>query len=207
MAKRDISLKKRGIKSKKERVTYLVIAEGRNKTETLYLSNFQEQGKGYYIRFVRAGSKTDAESLYKTLLAKWKELGLSAASGDKGFIVIDIDNDPKKADKVNTLIEQSKNEAITFVVSNPVFEIWFLLHHRYTSKFYKDGDAVIRDLKCFIPDYEKSKDCFTYCSDKLLDAIKNCERLNKHYEGEKWPSVNCNPRTDMGTMMKTIADL
>jgi hypothetical protein len=52
MTKRDISLKKRGTKAKKERVTYLIVAEGRNKTETMYLSHFQEQGKDYYIRFV-----------------------------------------------------------------------------------------------------------------------------------------------------------
>ncbi len=52
----------------------------------MYLSHFQEQGKDYYIRFVKAGNKADAESLYKTLTAKWKELGLSAASGDKGLI-------------------------------------------------------------------------------------------------------------------------
>ena len=90
MTKRDISLKKRGTKAKKERVTYLVVAEGRNKTETLYLSHFQEQGKDYYLRFVKAGNKTDAESLYKTLIAKWKELGLSYASGDRGFVVLDM---------------------------------------------------------------------------------------------------------------------
>jgi hypothetical protein len=204
MANRDILLKKRGIKSKKERVTFLVIAEGRNKTETLYLSNFQEQGKGYYIRFVKAGSKTDAEALYKTLLAKWKELGLSTSSGDKGFIVLDIDNDAKKADKVMALIKENKNEAICFIVSNPVFEIWLLLHHRYTSKVYKDGDAVIKDLKRFIPDYEKNKDCYPYCKDKLKDAIKNCERLDRHYEEEKWPSVNCNPRTDLGLLVRIL---
>ncbi len=123
MTKRDISLKKRGTRNKKERATYLVVAEGRNKTETLYLSHFQVQGKDYYLRFVKAGSKTDAESLYKTLMAKWKELGLSQASGDKGFIVLDIDNDPQKAEKVLSLIQANRNEAISFIVSNPVFEV------------------------------------------------------------------------------------
>ncbi len=202
MANRDILLKKRGIKSKKERVTFLVIAEGRNKTETLYLSNFQEQGKGYYIRFVKAGSKTDAEALYKTLLAKWKELGLSTSSGDKGFIVIDIDNDSKKSDKVMTLIKENKNEAISFIISNPTFEIWLLLHFKYTTKFYENGNQVIKDLKKYIENYEKNHDCYEECKDKIQYAVLNAEKLTTHYESMKWPSTECNPRTDMYELVK-----
>ena len=33
--------------------------EGKNKTEVLYLSHFQDQGKSYSIRFVKAGYKTE----------------------------------------------------------------------------------------------------------------------------------------------------
>ncbi|WP_026523093.1 RloB family protein [Butyrivibrio sp. VCB2001] len=204
MAKRDISLKRRGTKSKKERVTYLVIAEGRNKTETLYLSNFQEQGKEYYIRFVKAGSKTDAEALYKTLLAKWRELGLSASSGDKGFIVLDIDNDKKKADKVMALINKNVNGAISFIVSNPVFEIWLLLHFKYTTKFYENGNQVVKDLKKYIENYEKNLDCYEICKDKLDNAVLNAEKLVANYEGMVWPSIECNPRTDMVDFIKCL---
>lgn len=204
MIKRDISLKKRGTKAKKERVTYLIVAEGRNKTETMYLSHFQEQGKDYYIRFVKAGNKTDAESLYKTLTAKWKELGLSAASGDKGFVVLDIDNDSNKAEKVISLIKENKNEAISFIVSNPVFEIWFLLHYRFTTKFYADGDAVIKDLKKYIPNYEKNFDSYELCKDKLSVALENVNKLTQRYEGVNWPSKDCNPRTDVANLIRII---
>ena len=204
MTKRDISLKKRGTKAKKERVTYLIVAEGRNKTEMLYLSHFQEQGKDYYIRFVKAGNKTDAESLYKTLTAKWKELGLSAASGDKVFVVLDIDNDSNKAEKVISLIKENKNEAISFIVSNPVFEIWFLLHYRFTTKFYADGDAVIKDLKKYIPNYEKNFDSYELCKDKLSVALENVNKLTQRYEGVNWPSKDCNPRIDVANLIRII---
>lgn len=83
MPKREIVIKKRGVNSRKIKPVYLIIAEGRNKTETLYFSNYQKQGSPYSIRFVKAGSRTDAESLYLALEAKWKELGLSSDNGDR----------------------------------------------------------------------------------------------------------------------------
>ena len=157
MPKREIVIKKRGVNSRKIKPVYLIIAEGRNKTETLYFSNYQKQGSPYSIRFVKAGSRTDAESLYLALEAKWKELGLSSDNGDRGYVVIDIDNDAAKASKVRELQKRNKVGDIRFIVSNPDFEIWFLLHFRYTTKAYSDGDAVIADLKSIFPIMRKTR--------------------------------------------------
>ena len=105
MARREISIKKRGTNRRKLKPVYLIIAEGKNKTEVLYLSHFQDQGKSYSIRFVKAGYKTDVDSLYNVLIAKWEELDLSAKKGDLGFVILDIDNDQLKAQKVSTLVQ------------------------------------------------------------------------------------------------------
>lgn len=204
MVKRNIRLKKRGKSNRRIKPVYLVIAEGRNKTETQYLSHFQEQGKYYCIHFVKAGNNTDAESLYKTLVAKWNELGLSEKNGDRGFIILDIDNDPLKSDKVTYLMHSNENQAISFVVSNPTFEVWLLSHFKYTTKFFADGNAVISELRKNIPDYEKNKDVFSICEDKISDALKNADRLSDYYEDAAWPSVDCNPRTDMGELIKIL---
>ena len=64
---------------------------------------FQDQEKNYSIRFVKAGYKTDADSLYNALIDKWEELDLSEKKGDRGFVILDIDNDPLKAQKVSVL--------------------------------------------------------------------------------------------------------
>lgn len=204
MPKREIGIKKRGSANRKAKPVYLIIAEGKNKTETLYFSNYQEQGRSYSIRFVKAGSKTDAESLYKALSAKWKEMDLSEDNGDRGFIVLDIDNDPLKAEKITELIQSNANRAICFVASNPTFEIWFLLHFRYTTKEYPNGDAVIDDLKKYIPDYEKNKDVFGLSHDKLLDALRNADKLAAYHDGKAWPSADCNPRTDAARLVAIL---
>ncbi|MCR5417133.1 MAG: RloB family protein [Pseudobutyrivibrio sp.] len=203
---RRLEVKKRGNKKRRQKVVYLIIAEGRNKTETLYLSNFQEQSRNFIIRFVKAGSNTDAESLYKTMLKKWKELGLDAGEGDRGFIVLDMDNDKLKAEKIIELNNKKSNSAISFITSNPAFEIWFLLHFKYTTKFYRDCDSVISDLKKYIPNYDKNVDCFPVCEDMTQKAIKNAEKLGTFFSNEIWPSVECNPRTDVMELVKLLME-
>ena len=201
MGKRDFSVKKRGVTTRKDKPVYLIITEGKNKTETLYLSNFQEQGRPYSIRFVKAGSRTDVEYLYQAILDRWNELGLSGENEDRAFVIIDIDNDPIKARKVCELIQSNQNERIDFIVSNPTFEFWILLHFKYSTKAFLNGEAVITELKKYIPDYKKNMDCYLKCGDKIEEALKNYNKLEKHYSDLKWPSVECNPRTDMGELM------
>ncbi len=93
-----------------------------------------------------------------------------------------------------------------FIVSNPSFEIWLLLHFKYTTKHCADGNAVINELKRYIPDYEKNRDCFLACADRIQEAISNSAKLEQYFEGCFWPSVECNPRTDMGALKMFLFD-
>ncbi len=204
MARREIGIKKRGTNRRKLKPVYLIITEGKNKTEVMYLSHFQDQEKSYSIRFVKAGYKTDADSLYKALIDKWDELDLSAKKGDRGFVVLDIDNDSLKAKKVSDLAKGNTNTAVRFIVSNPTFEVWFLLHFKYSTKVFKDGNAVIKELRRFIPNYEKNRDCYEDCKDRMKTAVDNSIILSEYYSDSEWPSVECNPRTDMGILVACL---
>lgn len=204
MTKRRFEIKERGNKRRRKKPVYLIIAEGRNKTEKLYFSNFQCQDKTYSIRFINAGSNTDAESLYMKMVSKWNELELEENIGDKGFIVLDIDNDGCKAIKVYELIQNNKYPSIRFIVSNPTFEVWFLLHFKYTTKHFSDGDAVIKELEKYIPNYNKGKDYYSVLEGKMQKAIDNSNMLNKNYEELRWPSIKCNPRTDVGGLFEIL---
>ena len=204
MARREIGIKNRGTSRRKLKPVYLIITEGKNKTEVLYLSHFQNQEKNYSIRFVKAGYKTDADSLYYTLIAKWEELDLSMKNGDLGFIILDIDNDPLKAQKVSAIVQSNKNKAVRFVVSNPTFEVWLLLHFKYSTKQYKDGNAVIKELRRYLPTYKKNRDCFEDCKGKMKDAVEYSTKLTEYYADSEWPSIECNPRTDMGDLISCL---
>jgi len=204
MTRREIGIKKRGTSRRKLKPVYLIIAEGKNKTEVLYLSHFQDQEKSYSIRFVKAGYKTDADSLYNALIDKWKKLDLSAKNGDLGFVILDIDNDPLKAQKISALAQNNTNTEVSFVVSNPTFEVWLLMHFKYTTKQYKDGNTVIKELRRYLPNYEKNRDCFEDCKDKIKEAVKNSITIAEYYADNEWPSIECNPRTDMGYLVECL---
>ena len=197
MGERKIEIKRRHPGVRKPKPVLLIITEGKNKTETLYFSHFQEQGRDYSVKFIKAGTKTDAQSLYEKVLGKWDELELSIENGDRCFIVLDIDNDSRKADKVIELIRKNNNDAIQFVVSNPTFEIWYLLHFEYTTKRFADGRAVIKELIKHLPQYEKNIDVYNVLEDKQSVAIENAGKLEKYFADNKWPSTDCNPRTDV----------
>ena len=204
MTRREIGIKKRGTSRRKLKPVYLIIAEGKNKTEVLYLSHFQDQEKSYSIRFVKAGYKTDADSLYNALIDKWKKLDLSAKNGDLGFVILDTDNDPLKAQKISALAQNNTNTEVSFVVSNPTFEVWLLMHFKYTTKQYKDGNTVIKELRRYLPNYEKNRDCFEDCKDKIKEAVKNSITIAEYYADNEWPSIECNPRTDMGYLIECL---
>ncbi len=207
MTNRKIEHKKRDVRTRREKAVYLIVAEGTNKTETLYFSNFQSQGKSYRIIFVSAGHSTDAESLYEALKKKWKELDLRSDRGDKGFVVVDGDNDQDKLKKIAEMVRKNKNDNIKFIVSNPGFEVWFLMHFGYSSKFYKDCDTLIDALKKKVPKYEKNFDIYPEIKDLTEEAIKNSKKLEDGYSDIAWPSIDCNPRTDVWNMVSILKGL
>ena len=52
-----------------------------------------------------------------------------------------------------------KNAKITVIETHPCLEFWYLLHFKpYSAKTYTNCHEVIRELKKYIPDYEKSND-------------------------------------------------
>ena len=206
MKNRRLKTKDRGTKNRKKKAVYLIVTEGKNKTEKTYFVKFIGRDKQYNIHFVNAGYNTDAESLLKRITNEWDKQELDSDLGDKGFIVLDIDNDEFKANKIRELIADNNNEAIQFVVSNPSFEIWFLEHFKYTAKFFADGKAVIAELEKYIDNYDKGTDYYSMLEPKTKDALKNVTKLTDTYNGRMWPSVDCNPRTDVNELVEILID-
>ena len=52
----------------------------------------------------------------------------------------------------------AKDERVLICDSMPSIEFWFLIHYMNTSKYFKDVNDIIRVLKKFIPNYEKTED-------------------------------------------------
>lgn len=195
--KREFKKKKRNSANRNPKPVILIIAEGKNVTETVYFNSFQNQHSRYSIRILSVGHETDPQNMLMRIEDFWKKQELKAENGDRAFVVLDLDCDDKKADLIKKLSQKSTNTR--FIVSNPCFEVWFLLHFRYSTHSYLNSNEVIADLKSYIPNYEKTTDISCKIINNIDIAIDNAFKLKSYYDSleRKWPSNDCNPRTDV----------
>lgn len=85
------------------------------------------------------------------------------AGYDYVLCLIDMDVIEGDHDKMTHYrVLQKKYPEIFFVESSPCTEYWFLMHYMpgASSKEYADYDAVARELKKHIPNYEKTETFF-----------------------------------------------
>ncbi len=86
--------------------------------------------------------------------------------------------------------QQTTYRKVVFIESDPCTEFWFLLHfiQQPTSKKYSSGDAVITELKKYIPNYTKTE--------KYLQKVKIFSYLETH--GNLKNAINLSKKlTDM----------
>ena len=85
----------------------------------------------------------------------WQSEKCDAEFGDLVYCVFDTDTDPIKQREIDEAIRQAGRSNVEIVLSNPCFEVWFILHFGYTSKQFQSNEEVLRELRKNIPDYEK----------------------------------------------------
>lgn len=204
--------KDRDEKNRREKIKILIVAEGKNnQTEKNYFNSFRKPNGKYDLLARGTGGSTDPLHMKEKFEEWWKNEELSSSNGDLGFIVLDLDCnkvDKTKASTIKSLSRQlGKN--VSFIVSNPCFEVWFLLHFRYSTRSFISSDEAINELHKYIPGYVKKKNVSNDLADKLKTALDNAERLNNRYDSENldWPSDKCNPRTDVPTIIHTLRDI
>lgn len=204
---RIFSKKDRNKITRKQKPLILIIAEGKNVTESQYFESFQRQHSGFNIKVLTPGNITDPAGMQRKTLQYWKDKGLDEKQGDAAFIVLDLDCSSEKAQRIKKLAERS---IITkFIVSNPCFEVWFLLHFRYFTHAYASSTEAIKDLKKFIPGYEKNTDVAPIIADNLGTAMENAKRLKDYFDeiSAEWPSENRNPYSDVPIIINIFNNL
>ena len=89
---------------------------------------------------------------------------------DLTFIFIDGDN-PDRYQQIKEL--QSKlPKDINIIATNPTFELWFLNHFKRMGKPSNDKQ-ILKELKRYIPAYEKNLDVFSLVNKHIDKAIAN----------------------------------
>lgn len=177
---RKVGQKKRGKVSRKTKKIILVGAEGKNQTERKYFKAFNQVQSEYKI-MAGKGNNTDPVGVVEDLLKSAKQEELDLKDGDMLACFIDVDFKKGRDQELRAAMKLARQNNISVFLSNPCFEIWYLLHFRYSTKLYGSNEEVIKELGSYISDYSKSKDVYDVIENKIDQALLNTKRLESYH--------------------------
>lgn len=177
---RKVDQKKRGKVSRKTKKIILIGAEGKNQTERKYFKAFN-QVQSEYKKMAGKGNNTDPVGVVEDLLKSAKQEELDLKDGDMLACFIDVDFKKGRDQELRAAMKLARQNNISVFLSNPCFEIWYLLHFRYSTKLYGSNEEVIKELDSYISDYSKSKDVYDLIENKIDQALLNTKRLESYH--------------------------
>lgn len=214
----------------------VVVCEGKE-TEVDYFEGFNSRYMRVDVRVANKNSRgknkakaTDPESLVKKANnIKNNDFDINKKDGDRVWCVFDVDINYNNSNAVQSKIDEiqkakkisDKNE-IKLGISNPCFELWYLLHYEYTTANLKNYDDVKKRLNKYINSYEKNISIYSELKQYVDNAIKNGKKLKKYHEdlGAKLPNiekdnykavvkdlVESNPYTNIGDLIEYMESL
>lgn len=191
---------------------YAVVVDG--ETEFWYIQMLKRNE-----RLVLVDLKPEIPQLKKLSEQNDIVIGLSK-DYDKVYWIIDFDVVNKetreaKKGKASALQEFKRyydnivnnyDNIVIVIINNPCFEYWLLLHFEPTSRFYPSYKDLVKQLKKYLPDYDKSQtyytkqngDIYLRLFKRLPTAITNAKRL-KEFDFE-------NPTTGVSQMYVLLED-
>ena len=185
----------------------LIVCEGK-KTEPLYLNRLR-----ILHRLSSANIQVlSADGTDPINIVAFTERQLQRGIYDKAFCVFDRNghaNYDSALQRISASADGKKGklEAIT---SWPCFEVWLLLHFRYSAAaFQRSGrhsscDKVIRELKAYLPLYEKgSQSIYDELLPRQADAMRHADRLEK----ENLITNSSNPSTRLHYLVSYLQSL
>lgn len=170
--------RKSGFRKVKE--TLLLVVEGQ--TEKIYFNQMRSVLRLSNVSVEpKLSPKNDPFNILETAIKEMKE-----ANYQHVWCIFDLDTFTNNPQKYNDIVNKARKKNIFIADSRPCFEIWFLLHYRYSTASYDSSQKVIQELKSFISDYCKKQDwiqkknIYKILEPKLVSAIGNSKKLEEY---------------------------
>jgi len=197
--------RQRGKRTRSVKRIVLIGTEGKNRTEESYFKNFNQIQNQFIVKF-SSGNSTDAMGIVEDIRTSRDNKG-NFQHDDLAFAVFDADLWRTQGNQIQEALHYAKRQNIEVILSNPCFEVWFVLHFEDGRAPYDSSDQVIDRLKQNVPDYEKSKDMFDILRGNMEKAISRAEQLRRYHEDNNTlkPSEQ-NPMTDVDRLVKLLCD-
>lgn len=180
----------------------LVVCEG-EKTEKIYIKAKAADLRVHARVKVIGGDEvgTDPIGIVKAAAAAAKEAEDSRQPHAAVWAVFDRDEHLSVA----AALDCARANGVRVAFSNPCFELWLLLHFRYSSG-QKTRDEALRELKRCIPGYTKAMNVYRVVKDKEMHAWANAQRLRKHHQ-DSGGEYGRNPWTDVDGLVDELNTL
>lgn len=199
---------KRNRGQRKPRKLILIVVEGQE-TEYNYFNDLKAELRLPQIK-IKIDSSCGGDPCQVVEKANYYRNQMTSKP-DEVFCVFDYDN---KLEKYKQAIKKAQDygfeESITSI---PCFEIWLLLHFQYTSRSFQNCSEVETQLQRELvnassvntpANYDKSLRYYNFLKDKLEQAIKNAERLEK--EQQEMGQIHPNPSTKVHLLVKKLRE-
>ena len=200
MTKRNYSRRRRATRRPRNQI--IIVCEG-EKTEVTYFRRFRTRYSNVAVEPVHEKC-TDPINIVKA--AKKHQRDLDFGAGDELWCAFDIDSSTTEI--LKSALSLREKTHIQIALSNPSFELWFLLHFKYQQS-KSNRTEVLSELRAFIPDYAKNKDIFDRLKPFLETAIQNSKRLKRMHEnaGVGLFTRESNPSSQVFRLVEAINNL
>jgi RloB-like protein len=186
----------------------VIICEG--ETEKIYFEAIRKSRRLSTVKIeVVNPDYTDPEHIVKTAIARRNELLREKRWFAKDEMWAVYDGDEHKDANINNwnnAIQLANQGNIRLGISNPSFELWYLLH-------YQDQNAAIhrdettRRLKLHLPDYHKTADLYeSYFKPRTNFASTRAQNLSEIIVRDSLESYS-NPSTEIYLLVRRLLKL
>lgn len=191
-------LRSRARSGREQRRVVLIVCEGK-KTEPLYFGHFREALRSVASIKLVSTNTTDAPGLARDARTQSERYGLETKKGDRAWIVFDADeNSQAQIDECSKIAHRIDAD---IALSNPCFELWYLLHFEDRKEAIDRKDALAR-LHRHLPDYGKGIDCCDALESVKTTAMERARALEARWGAA--PSLSANPSTGVWRLVEEL---
>jgi hypothetical protein len=161
---------------RKERPCVLIVCEGK-KTEPNYFEGLKKELKlpiDIQIEHENPAPISVVDYAIRLKTERAKEAKYSSIKSEYDIVWCVVDAEIKKHESLDRAYDKAKANQLHFIITNPFFEYWYLLHFERTSQLFQTKKQLLNCLKKHINGYKKNDPkVFNILWPKTNDALDN----------------------------------
>ena len=202
----------RGRNKRHTKPVVIIVCEGKV-TEPKYFGNFKGRHKPIKIEIVKGAAGKNYDALIKEADRAVHKHVIDTDGSYSVWCVSDVDVDHNtpgnystRNDQLKKYVAEAKSRKFEVALSNPCFELWFLLHFTPNPGYMRDYDAVKKELSVGLPNYQKNSDVYSLLAANQATAIDNAKSLEQIQKQNKTDlmDVTVNPYTSVWKLVEAI---